>query len=467
MRRFIPQFEPPALIALLAIGFLLVLISTWIAQGFTSPNWATLIEDLHFYTGLILGTLGGIILTIVVIQLANRGSSYWVKPLVSGLKEWPFLLALCLSIFSLAVCIVLSHAIVGENEISFLNIMKPVYENPGGIFAVLTGLATLYGVGLTLQGLWELRRTISSFSELIDRVERMTQKATDKNPLHILAYTPAIGYLAQPESDWIRFSEALKKQPTGQPIAKITCLREQDLKIWHRLFVGRRTLKGEISKLSADEATNAGQGLIDNLTKDNSNREVRKGVRRLPSSFMPGYYLFFTRERAIIVAPLFLPFPKGVPSMPEQLPTVQMIGLETQDRAIIRDIEQMYYYYSNLPESLLGESTAQLQCEAIKQWLENNKNNNNLSDDDNNISNEEKKSKLKDNLTKIFSEDVTNQLRQELIECFAETIIREHTEINSEDLSKKSEYRYSNVLLQNKNAVIELNLEANLKTWPD
>jgi|GEM_PF-3211669 len=461
MRRFIRQFDPPALIALFAIGCLLVLISTWIAQDSTSPNWAALIEDIHFYTGFILGTLGGVILTIVVIQLANRGASYWVKPLVSGLKEWPFLLALCLSIFSLAVCIVLAHAIVGENEINFLNIIKPVYENPGGIFAVLTGLATLYGVGLTLQGLWELRRTISSFSELIDRVERMTQKATEKNPLHILAYTPAIGYLAQPESDWIKFSEALKKQPTGQPIVKITCLRDQDLKIWHRLFVGRRTIKSNkvVNQKLADKATKAGQGLIGHLTRDNSNEEVRKGVRRLPYSFMPGYYLFFTRERAIIVAPLFLPFPKGVSSMPEQLPTVQMIGLETQDRAIIRDIEQMYRYYSDLPESLLGESTIDVPCEGIQEWLKKNQNGQDIPD--------ENKSELTENIKTIFSEQQINQLREKFIESFAETIIQEHQDRNRKDTSQKSEYTYSNILLEDENAVIELNLEANIKTWLD
>ena len=83
----------------------------------------------------------------------------------------------------------------------------------------------------------------------------------------------------------------------------------QELEIWHRLFTGRTTLKGKVTLENSDKATRAGEGLINDLIRDASNQEVPNMVHRLPANFMPGYYLFFTRERAIIVAPLFLPFP--------------------------------------------------------------------------------------------------------------------------------------------------------------
>jgi hypothetical protein len=200
----------------------------------------------------------------------------------------------------------------------------------------------------------------------------MAKKATDDNPVRILAYTPAIGYLAQPTRDWNKLYEALKRKTNGRPIANIICLREGDLEVWHKLFVGRRTLRGQVTLNQANEATRAANNLLGDLGEDSIGNPVSGTVCRLPWRYMPGFYTFLTRERAIIVTPLFLPFPKGAPrEQQEGLPTVQMIGLETSDRAIIRDIEQMYDYYAHLPNCGLAESNRIVQYETLNSWVEN------------------------------------------------------------------------------------------------
>jgi len=83
-------------------------------------------------------------------------------------------------------------------------------------------------------------------------------------------------------------------------------------------------------------------------------------VKRLPHDFMPGYYFFYNSQRAIVVAPLNLPSPKGSPPTKLQEggssgPTVHMIGFETNDRGIIRQLAEVYKDYAKLPSDYLAE----------------------------------------------------------------------------------------------------------------
>lgn len=412
-------------ITLVFLGMFIAIISSWIAS---TPNISripplfSLLKEREIFI-FALGFFASLILCISLAILANKGFSQWIDPLIHGIRSRSFLLALTISTIIFFFCVIVVKIILLKHQKGMAGVVELIDNDPGGIFAILTGLATLYGVLLTLQSVREVRRTIGSFSDLIDRIEKMAKTATHNNPLHILAYTPAIGYLAQPDLDWNKFSEAVRRRPAGKPITKFTCLRESDLEIWHRLFTGRTTLKGKVTLENSDRATRAGEGLINELIRDASNEEVPNMVHRLPANFMPGYYLFFTRERAIIVAPLFLPFPKGAPTQQENIPTVQMIGLETQDRAIIRDINQIYNYYSQLPQSPLGEATIKVNQQDIQNWIENPDN--------------------------VDATTAIEELLSHLLETFQN--------------SQSGEYR--NIL--SGNSEIELNLEARIKTWDD
>jgi hypothetical protein len=199
----------------------------------------------------------------------------------------------------------------------------------------------------------------------------MAKNATPDAPLKILAYTPAIGFLAQPINDWNRLRNALDQKPNGRPIVEVVCLRERDLSIWHKLFIGRTTLRGVVTSNMTDDATIAANTLLSHISQDGVGKPIQGTVHRLPWRFMPGFYLFIIRERAIIVTPLFMPFPKGAPKQKqESLPTVQMIGVETQDRAIIRDVESIFNYYKMLPQNPLGEAQAPISCQVLKTWID-------------------------------------------------------------------------------------------------
>lgn len=253
-----------------------------------------------------------------------------------------------------------------EKKIS-AKILYLVINEPGGLFTVFVGFATLLGLTLTIQGLWGIRRTINSFAELIDRICIIAKEATEKSPLHIVSYTPAIGYIAQPEYDWFKLSEIIRKRVNGKPIVKIVCLNDRDLKIWHNLFVDRDTLRGKIDLTITTQATNESEDHLADIEKASSGLVIR-----LPQNYMPGFYTFFTRNKAIIVTPLFFPFPKGAPKEKQQyLPTVQMIGMETSDKGIIKDLQQMYKYYSELPKSLLGEADCIIKKTEIESWCAN------------------------------------------------------------------------------------------------
>lgn len=468
MRRFLRRSELPSLITLIFIGFFLVILSTWIFQDSQFIDLSNVVKDFNYFLTLIIGILVGVFFTIIIIKLSSRGLSYWIKPLAEGISEWPFLLATLLSFLFLLVFIFVGYVLAYQGKELHI-VIKDILKDSGGLFTILTGLATLYGLGLTLQGVWEIRRTISSFSDLIDRIETMAKTATDGNPIHILAYTPAIGYLAQPSSDWTRFSEALRRRPQGKPIVKCTCLRESDLKTWHRQFVGRRTLKGEIDQKLANQSTSAGEGLLNDFMCDSAGNKISDTVNRIPFSFMPGYYLFFTRERAIIVTPLFLPFPKGVPSMPEKLPTVQMIGLETQDRAIIRDIELMYEYYARIPESLLGEFSKSINSESLKTCINEYVNHIKDSPEGSELSIQEELERVL--LNNIFPETIMDELREGLVANFSKTIRDELKAVSSENQqsreSVKSEYLYHNLLLNMSEPIIKINIDACIQTWND
>lgn len=263
---------------------------------------------------------------------------------------------------------------VGVVHASWLVFVK---EHPRGTFDVVVGLAGLIGLWLAVvseraarESKREALSAVHTFEDLIDRLCEMAGKATAEHPLRILAYTASIGYIAQPTEQWNRLHEALRRRVNGRPVTKIICLRQSDLDVWHKLFVGRVTLRGEITADVAEAATLAANTLLDELQRDGFGNVIPDAVARLPRYFMPGFYLFFIRNRAMIISPLFFPFPRGAPQkLQETLPTVQMIGLDTPDRAVIAQVEQLYRYYSSLPQSSLGEGDCEVTASELDSWL--------------------------------------------------------------------------------------------------
>lgn len=361
----------PLLFSLVFIFAVPVVVSLWFAEKHDA-NWKSCLEftNCDFFRGYFFG----IAFLAILICIAYKGWREYTVPITHAVCNKSFAILFGAGVLLVVLLFALLYDIEiedGQDRPNFL--MFCLRHDPGGIFAVVIGTATVIGLYYTWQSLREIKRIISSFSDLIDRLCEMAKFATPDSPLKILAYTPAIGFLSQPIDDWNRLRNALDQKDKGLPITEIICLREQDLDIWHKLFEGRITLRGKVDRAMTEEATSAANILLEHLCESSVSKIKGTGnVHRLPWRYMPGFYLFMVRERAIIVTPLFLPFPKGAPKDRQTiLPSVQMIGVETQDRAIIRDIENIFQYYKNIPPSPLAEADHVVKCEELQKWLTN------------------------------------------------------------------------------------------------
>ena len=272
-----------------------------------------------------------------------------------------------------------------------------IQHDPGGIFAAFMGFVTIVGFAFTLHDLRELRRRITTFPDLIDRLSFMLNEVDGDDVVRVLAYTPALGYIALEDSEFQSFyATLLRRKKNGKPCAEIVCLNEKDLADWHNLFIGRRTRRkkldkedhpgtqpvplqirdGEVNEKLAAAATKKGEQILKHLIDDDVLDPAEPQIKRLPFEFLPGYYFFLTADRAIVVAPLQLPFPKGAPKRTQKnlRGTVQMLGFETNDRAIIRDLSDLYETYQSLPSSYVAECTEDVLATNLETWCNNPQN---------------------------------------------------------------------------------------------
>lgn len=221
------------------------------------------------------------------------------------------------------------------------------FGEAGGLFAVFFGMLSLVGVWMAFVSIIEFRRVITSFYQLHERMILLINETPKGESIRILAYTPAIGFLALPTGKWTELKTALTK---AREQLEIVCLDQDELSDWHKLFIGRRTLREPV-------ATNQGGAKEFLSTKDielasreseliMNDDEVKNKSRRKKLEMMPGFYLMFNEQKAIIVTPFFIPFPPGTPNeVQKRYSKVQMFGVETGDRRIIEDVQELFRSY--------------------------------------------------------------------------------------------------------------------------
>jgi hypothetical protein len=353
----------PGISAFLLAGAALVAISMWTGQGAPPVRWTPHPGHRSFWFGFFLGFIA----FYLCVFLARKGLAEFRAHAKGAFMNRRFLIYLAAAVALVFGSISLAIVVAPDAGSTFpQSLWWRIAKEPGGFFIIITGLPTLCFVALAVQQLREIRRTVSSFSELIDRICDLADKATNANPVRILAYTPAVGYLARPDAEWEQFQAAInRKDPNGGPIAEIICLEEPALQTWHNLFAGRETSRGTLDSEMTKEASRLAEGLLQQLQSGRRYKPCET-VHRLPLDFMPGYYFFFTKDRAIIVVPLFLPLPNSAPQLKqERLPTVQMIGFETSERALVQDVEGMYDYYKSLSKTMDGKNPSMHLVERV------------------------------------------------------------------------------------------------------
>lgn len=330
--------------------------------------------------------LGGIFFGTIAYALAAKGWRENTDHLWQPFKDltFTFLTLIVLSLM-IGVWILSERYSSSHGNGTGGGLLSLIEKDPGGIFVVFMGVLTVVGFAVTLQSLWEIRSTIKSFPDLNDRLCKMFDTTKDGETVHMVCYTPSLGFIALEKNEFNRFFDRINGTKAGKARVEMICLRKPDLNEWHELFIGRKTGRGEgkVSPELAEKATEKAEITVGHLLLENSfsgtdseKKETRSPVKRLPFDFMPGYYFFYNGQRAIIVAPLNLPFPKGAPNLNQigqrpSGPTVHMIGFETSDQGIIHDLSELYDSYRSLPSFFLAEREVELNISDFENWGDN------------------------------------------------------------------------------------------------
>jgi hypothetical protein len=126
---------------------------------------------------------------------------------------------------------------------------------------------------------------VSDFSELMDKlVEQLKRNKNERT--YFMAYTPALGFLALPETEWDKLREAMIGN--AKKTNRLICPSEPDIQSFHQDFMGRQTKRTEkIEQKLIDSANQTAEQFIKEL------EAVGGRVRRRARSTLPSYYLFF------------------------------------------------------------------------------------------------------------------------------------------------------------------------------
>ncbi len=238
-----------------------------------------------------------------------------------------------------------------EPKVDFLSRwLKLALTNPGGIFAMVTGAGTLIGTYIAIQSILELKHTITSFPQLVDRLVHLMESAqkTPDDKARYLALTPLTGCLCVSRKKIGKLEMALRDSKSR---VSMICLNDKEHTVWLTQFNGRRTDLGLVDTAEIETARKKCKGVLETL-RAQSDPSIAGNVDppvQLSHDKMPGYYFFVTSERAIVVAPIFLPLLQGgTAEAGKDLPSVQMLGFETTDRQIVDWLQKEHQRYRDM-----------------------------------------------------------------------------------------------------------------------
>lgn len=181
-------------------------------------------------------------------------------------------------------------------------------------------------------------KAIGSFEQLMIEMSTLIENTPEQEPIRILAYTPAIGFLARAEKEWERLEKAMDETKGN---LSFTCLDGHSLLDWHNRFVGRRTARDEykgVDEKLAKRATNVSETLL---------KKTGVTTKRKEYAHLPDYYLVSNDKWAIIVVPFFLPN-LNIPESEEKhgrMAKVDMFGIVTNQKEVVKIVEKMHDFY--------------------------------------------------------------------------------------------------------------------------
>lgn len=179
--------------------------------------------------------------------------------------------------------------------------------NSGGLFAFVTGAFTVIGTYIAIRSIIEMRHTITSYPQLLNRATDLIKNAHENEEVRILSYSPLSGFW-QVSSRTLKdsFRKALAENKRK---IRIICLDQNNHLKLLLTIAKEREQRGSLNeKISADKLVKF-QIQCDKLLEAIQNKPSPFAAETIRLSWgeIPPYYFFVSDHRAIVVTPVGLP----------------------------------------------------------------------------------------------------------------------------------------------------------------
>lgn len=291
------------------------------------------------------------VLFAFVSALAYYGFAPSVKTSLSSVGLFRLLLLA-------ATLVLLAHVSFGYLKLGQIKSGQPAtapFSTPGSVFVVALALITATGFALTITKLDEIHGRILTYPDLMERVEELVKlehhrvfERRKDGEIYILANAPAFGNVsAHREFDRCKgkLAALLSNKSVDVHLACKSWLRTGDgpspLEEFYQLhWPNHPQLSAKISE-SMDLINNVVGGSLAGGKEIKRLYRFREHVEEAP------YHLFITSKRAILFTALTYPYVsrKGESSgarLRERSKTVEIIGFETGDAAIIEALKRAF-----------------------------------------------------------------------------------------------------------------------------
>ena len=275
----------------------------------------------NYYTEIIIGTIGifgivfGIIGILIVICLFRflLCEQKQKKPELATIKltrpnddrKQSNILPWLFFSFIFLISIFITFDFLAGPPAYYHDVFVMLLSNSGGLFALVAGMFTLMGTYIAIQSIIEMKHTITSYPQLLERVTALIEKASDTTEgVRIISYSPLSGFW-QVKSDNLK-KNFEKKLANKKRKIRIICLEEKDhLKLLLTIARKRYGLKDEISADTLLDFQIQCNSLLHGF--ESKPDACRTKPTRLSWNDMPPYYFFVSDYRSIVVTPVGLP----------------------------------------------------------------------------------------------------------------------------------------------------------------
>jgi len=206
---------------------------------------------------------------------------------------------------------------------------SPCWSNPGSVFVVLAGIATLLGLLLTILTIISQSTTVMNYEILMNKLINFVKESNVKKlKFSALLQTPLVGNISHPEKSkrlGDLLTEALSLEDSQN---KIICLRPEALDNFYD------SLTNTISTNNARRIKKRIKEARDWLSNPQIKKENVRYYDNVPS---PTYHIIFTEQKGY----LFIPFFRGT-----KIRGIEVFCLELNDPAIIDSyLQKTFDYY--------------------------------------------------------------------------------------------------------------------------